>query len=78
MVAKLIHGLRRTKNEKASQGLYLNFFECDKVLIFNLNKIRINGWEWRTMPETSTFGRRNFVYKYITFIEYDKGKILYI
>lgn len=70
--------LRRTKNEKASQGLYLNFFDCNSVLVFNLNKISINDWKWRTMPETSTFGRRNFVYKYITFLDYDKAKILYI
>ena len=70
--------LRRTKNEKASQGLYLNFFDCDSVLVFNLNKISIDDWKWRTMPETSTFGRRNFVYKYIAFLDYNKGKIFYI
>ena len=70
--------LRRTKNEKAAQGLYINFFTCDSVLCFNLNKIKINNWSWRTLPESSTFGRREFVYKYVTFLSYDKGKVLYI
>jgi|TARA_R100001198_G_C5161445_1_gene166343 hypothetical protein len=70
--------LRKAKNEKGSQGLYINFFNCDSVLVFNLNKVRINSWIWKTMPETSTFGRNKFVYKYITLLEYDKGKVLYI
>jgi len=70
--------LRKTKNEKSAQGLYLNFFDCDSVLIFNLNKIKIDKWMWRTMPESTDFGRKKFVYKYITFLEYDKGKVLYI
>lgn len=70
--------LRRTKNEKSAQGLYINFFSDNTALIFNLNKVRIDSWIWKTMPETSTFGRKNFVYKYITFLEYDKGKVLYI
>jgi len=70
--------LRKTKNEKSSQGLYFNFFDCDSVLIFNLNKIKISNWVWRTLPETSNFSRRKFVYKYITFLDYDKAEILYI
>jgi len=70
--------LRKAKNEKSSQGLYINFFDCDSVLLFNLNKIKIDKWMWKTMPETSIFGRRNFVYKYITFLDYYKGKVLYI
>ena len=70
--------LRRAKNEKGSQGLYVNFFDDDKVLIYNLNKVRINKWFWKTMPETTDFGRGKFVYKYITFLDYDKGKVLYI
>tara|TARA_R100000654_G_scaffold72814_1_gene104986 strand:- start:1452 stop:1751 length:300 start_codon:yes stop_codon:yes gene_type:complete len=70
--------LRKTKNEKAAQGLYINFFDCDSVLVFNLNKTRINNWTWRTMPESTDFGRKSYVYKYITFLNYDKGKVLYI
>ena len=70
--------LKRTKNEKSSQGLYLNFFDDDSVLIYNLNKVSIDKWFWKTMPETTDFGRRNFIYKYITFLDYDKGKVLYI
>ena len=70
--------LRKTKNEKSAQGLYINFFDCDSVLVFNLNKTRINNWVWRTMPESTDFGRKSYVYKYITLLEYDKGKVLYI
>jgi hypothetical protein len=70
--------LRKTKNEKSAQGLYINFFSCDSVLCFNLNKIKIDNWIWKTMPESSSFGRREFVYKYITLLDYDKGKVLYI
>jgi hypothetical protein len=70
--------LRKAKNEKSSQGLYINFFDCDSVLLFNLNKIKIDKWMWRTMPESTSFGRSRFVYKYITFLDYDKGKVLYI
>ena len=70
--------LRRTKNEKGSQGLYVNFFDDDKVLIYNLNKTKIDNWFWKTLPETTDFSRKKFVYKYITFLEYDKGKVLYI
>tara|TARA_Y100000114_G_scaffold93857_1_gene87224 strand:- start:106 stop:405 length:300 start_codon:yes stop_codon:yes gene_type:complete len=70
--------LRKTKNKKLSQGLYINFFDCDSVLVFNLNKTKINKWVWRTMPESTDFGRTKFVYKYITFLEYHKGKVLYI
>ena len=70
--------LRRTKNEKAAQGLYINFFNCDSVLVFNLNKVKVGNWFWRTMPESTDFGRKSFVYKYITFLDYSKGKVLYI
>lgn len=70
--------LRKTKNEKSSQGLYINFFNCDSVLVFNLNKIKINDWIWKTMPESTSFGRNKFVYKYITYLQYDLGKVLYI
>lgn len=70
--------LRKTKNEKSAQGLYINFFSCDSVLCFNLNKIKIDNWIWKTMPESSSYGRREFVYKYITLLDYDKGKVLYI
>ena len=70
--------LRKTKNEKSAQGLYLNFFTDDVVLIFNLNKIKIDKWYWKTLPESSEFGRKEFVYKYVTYLDYDKGKILYI
>lgn len=70
--------LRRTKNEKGSQGLYVNFFDDDKVLVYNLNKIKVDKWFWKTMPESTDFGRKKFVYKYITFLNYDKGKVLYI
>tara|TARA_R110002020_G_scaffold101665_3_gene239316 strand:- start:796 stop:1227 length:432 start_codon:yes stop_codon:yes gene_type:complete len=70
--------LRRSKNEKGSQGLYINFFDCGSVLVFNLNKLRIDKWLWKTLPETTEFGRSNYVYKYITFVDYSKGKVLYI
>jgi hypothetical protein len=70
--------LRKTKNENKAQGLYINFFSCDSVLVYNLNKTKIKTWTWRTMPESSVYGRRNYVYKYITFLDYSKGKILYI
>tara|TARA_R100001443_G_scaffold117076_1_gene139804 strand:+ start:1929 stop:2360 length:432 start_codon:yes stop_codon:yes gene_type:complete len=70
--------LRKAKNEKQSQGLYINFFDCDSVLVFNLNKTRIKKWSWRTMPESTDFGRKRYVYKYVTFLDYDKGKVLYI
>jgi len=70
--------LRRTKNEKSAQGLYFNFFSNDKALVFNLNKIKIDKWMWRTMPETTDFTKRKFVYKYVTFLDYDKGKLFYI
>ena len=70
--------LRRTKNEKSAQGLYFNFFSDDKALVFNLNKIKIDKWIWRTMPETTDFTKRKFVYKYVTFLDYDKGKLFYI
>ena len=70
--------LRRTKNEKGAQGLYINFFDCGGVVVFNLNKLRIDKWMWRTMPETTDFNKRRFVYKYVTFVDYDKGKVLYI
>ena len=70
--------LRRTKNEKSAQGLYFNFFSDDKALVFNLNKIKIDKWMWRTMPETTDFTKRKFVYKYVTFLDYDKGKLFYI
>ena len=70
--------LRRSKNEKGSQGLYMNFFQCGAVLIFNLNKYQVNKWYWKTMPETTDFGRRTFVYKYLTYLDYSKGKVLYI
>ncbi len=70
--------LRKTKNEKSAQGLYINFFSCDSVLCFNLNKIKIDNWIWKTMPESSSYGRREFVYKYITLLDYNKGKVLYI
>ena len=70
--------LRRTKNEKSAQGLYFNFFSDDKALVFNLNKIKIDKWIWRTMPETTDFTKRKFVYKYVTFLDYSKGKLFYI
>jgi hypothetical protein len=70
--------LRRTKNEKSAQGLYFNFFSDDKALVFNLNKIKIDKWMWRTMPETTDFTKRKFVYKYVTFLDYSKGKLFYI
>ena len=70
--------LRRTKNEKSAQGLYFNFFSDDKALVFNLNKINIDKWIWRTMPETTDFTKRKFVYKYVTFLDYSKGKLFYI
>lgn len=70
--------LRRTKNEKSAQGLYFNFFSDDKALVFNLNKIKIDKWFWRTMPESTEFTKRKFVYKYVTFIDYSKGKLFYI
>ena len=70
--------LRKAKNEKSSQGLYINFFDCDSVLLFNLNKIKIDKWMWRTMPETTDFTKRKFVYKYVTFLDYSKGKLFYI
>jgi hypothetical protein len=70
--------LRRTKNEKSAQGLYFNFFSDDKALVFNLNKIKIDKWMWRTMPESTEFTKRKFVYKYVTFLDYSKGKLFYI
>ena len=70
--------LRRTKNEKSAQGLYFNFFNCGSVICFNLNKLKVDRWIWRTMPETTAFNKRRFVYKYVTFIDYDKGKLFYI
>ena len=70
--------LRRTKNEKGSQGLYFNFFNDDKALVFNLNKLKIDKWQWKTMPESTEFSRRKFVHKYVTFIDYSKGKLFYI
>ena len=70
--------LRRSKNETSAQGLYINFFDCGSVLIHNLNKYRVDKWKWRTLPESTEFGRKKFVYKYITYIDYDKGKLLYI
>jgi hypothetical protein len=70
--------LRRTKNEKGSQGLYLNFFNDGQVLAHNLNKIKLTNWHWKTLPETTDFSKKRFVYKYITFVDYSKGKILYI
>lgn len=70
--------LRRTKNEKGSQGLYFNFFEDDTALVFNLNKLRIKKWVWRTMPESTEFNRKKFVYKYVTFVDYNVGKMFYI
>jgi len=30
------------------------------------------------MPETTDFTKRKFVYKYVTFLDYDKGKLFYI
>jgi len=70
--------LRRTKNEKSAQGLYFNFFSDDKALVFNLNKIKIDKWIWKTMPESTEFTKRKFVYKYVTFLDYSKGKLFYI
>lgn len=70
--------LRRTKNEKGSQGLYFNFFKDDTALVFNLNKLRVQNWVWRTMPESTQFNRKIFVYKYVTFIDYNVGKMFYI
>ena len=70
--------LRRTKNEKSAQGLYFNFFEDDSALVFNLNKLKIKRWVWRTMPESTQFHRKIFVYKYVTFIDYNVGKMFYI
>jgi len=70
--------LRRTKNEKGSQALYINFFVDGTVLVHNLNKIKIDDWFWKTLPETTDFNKRKFVYKYITFVNYDKGKKMYI
>ncbi len=70
--------LRRTKNEKAAQGLYFNFFSDNKALVFNLNKMKIDKWQWRTMPETTEFNKKKFVYKYVTFLDYSKGKLFYI
>ena len=48
----------------------------DSVLVFNLNKTKIDNWVWRTMPESTEFGRKSFVYKYITFLDYSKGKVV--
>lgn len=70
--------LRRTKNEKAAQGLYFNFFSCGSVICFNLNKLKVDSWCWKTMPETTDFSKRRLVYKYVTFVSYDKGKLFYI
>ena len=70
--------LRRSKNEKGSQALYINFFVDGTVLVHNLNKIKIDDWFWKTLPETTDFNKRKFVYKYITFVNYDKGKKMYI
>lgn len=70
--------LRRTKNEKGSQGLYFNFFKDNTALVFNLNKLRIKKWTWKTMPESTEFNRKKFVYKYVTFIDYNVGKMFYI
>ena len=70
--------LRRSKNEKGSQALYINFFVDGTVLVHNLNKIKIDNWFWKTLPETTDFNKRRFVYKYITFVNYDKGKLVYI
>jgi hypothetical protein len=70
--------LRRTKNEKLAQGLYFNFFECDTALVFNLNKLRVKNWVWRTMPETTEYNRKKYIYKYVTFISYNVGKLFYI
>ena len=70
--------LRRSKNEKGSQALYINFFIDGTVLVHNLNKIKIDKWFWKTLPETTDFNKRRFVYKYITFVNYDKGKLVYI
>ena len=70
--------LRRTKNEKSAQGLYFNFFECDTSLVFNLNKLRVKNWVWRTMPESTEFNRKKYIYKYVTFIPYNVGKLFYI
>jgi len=70
--------LRRSKNEKGSQSLYINFFDDGNVLVHNLNKLKIDNWFWKTLPETTDFNKRRFVYKYVTFVDYDKGKVLYI
>lgn len=70
--------LRRAKNEKGSQALYINFFADNVVLVHNLNKLKIDRWFWKTLPQTTDFNKRKFVYKYITLVNYDSGKKVYI
>lgn len=70
--------LRKSKNEAKSNSLYFNFFNDNSCIVFNLEKQKIKKWFWKTLPETSNFGRRRFVYKYITYLSYNMGKLFYI